>query len=170
MANALSATISVVINALLQEPAGVGPSQHQLALSPNNVLSDGIGAGQAKQMYTATRTLAASGTENLDLTGTLVNALGAVLNFTKIKAILITADAANVNNVQVGGAASNGFANWVTAPASAIVNVPPGGMFLLTAPDANGFGVTATTGDLLKVTNGGAGTPVTYTIVVIGVV
>lgn len=41
-------------------------------------------------------------------------------------------------------------------------------MFLLTAPDANGFGVTANTGDLLKITNSAGGTPVTYTVVLIG--
>jgi hypothetical protein len=41
-------------------------------------------------------------------------------------------------------------------------------MLLLVAPDAAGYAVTATTADILRVTNGGAGTSVVYEIVILG--
>ena len=41
-------------------------------------------------------------------------------------------------------------------------------MLLLVAPGAAGYAVTAGTGDILKVANSGAGTGVTYDIVIVG--
>jgi hypothetical protein len=93
---------------------------------------------------------------------------GATLTFTKIKAILVKAAEGNTNNVVVGGAASNG---WVGpfGDVSDTVAVKPGGTLLLVAPNAAGYAVTAGTGDILKVANSGAGTGVTYDIVIVGV-
>lgn len=166
---AISGTVRVIVDAMLEDIVDIGVVKHAITYQPMNALSDGVGANQAKQAFTDTRTLAASGTENIDLAGVLTNAFGTVLNFTKIKAIIITAAAGNTNDVHVGGHATAAFVNWVTA-APAIVKVKPGGIFVLTAPDLNGFGVTAGTGDLLTIANSGAGTPVTYDIVLIGTV
>lgn len=130
-------------------------------------LSTGVGANQADLVFTDTRTLAASATENLDLAGVLTDAFGQSLAFAEIVAILVVASGANANDVVIGGAASNGFVSPF-GDATDTVKVKPGGTFLLTAPGAAAFAVTAGTGDLLKVTNGGAGTPVTYDIVLIG--
>mgnify|MGYP000488088098 CR=1 FL=1 len=47
------------------------------------------------------------------------------------------------------------------------VALPPGGNLILTAP-ASGWTVTAGTGDLLRVANSGAGTSVTFDIIIIG--
>lgn len=132
------------------------------------LLSSGTGANQASNIYHAQRTLAASATENLDLAGTLTNAFGVTLTFTKIKAIIIHAAAANTNNVQVGGAASNAFVNWV-ADATDIINIRPGGTLILVAPDSTGYAVTAGSGDILKVTNSAGSTGVTYDVIILGV-
>ena len=129
-------------------------------------LTDGTGLNQAKNHWHDQRTLGASATENLDLSGVLTNLFGELLVFTKIKAIFVFAAVANTNNVEVGGAAANAF--LFLKAAADIVPVRPGGHFLLTAPDANGIAVTAATGDILKVTNSGAGTGVTYDIILIG--
>ena len=43
-----------------------------------------------------------------------------------------------------------------------------GGM--LVAPDANGYAITATTADLLKIANSAGGTSVTYTIAILATV
>jgi hypothetical protein len=69
--------------------------------------------------------------------------------------------------VIVGGAAANQFLTWVGA-ATHTVTVRPGGLFQLIAPDATAYAVTATTADLLRITNSGAGTSVTYDIVLLG--
>lgn len=131
-------------------------------------LSSGTGANQASDIFQDNRTIAASSSENLDLSGTLTNAFGVTLNFTKIKAIIIHANSANTNNVQVGGAASNAFVNWV-ADATDIINIRPGGTLILVAPDATGYGVTASTGDILKVANSSSGTSVNYDVIILGV-
>lgn len=131
-------------------------------------LSSGTGANQASNFFHDQRTLSASASEDLDLAGVLTNGFGTTLTFTKIKAIIIHAAAGNTNNVVIGGAVSNTFINWVADPTDKIV-VRPGGTFILVAPDATGYGVTAGTADLLHIANSGAGTSVTYDVVIIGV-
>jgi hypothetical protein len=130
-------------------------------------LGSGTGANQADRVWSDSRTLAASTTEDLDLAGVLVDAFGATITLARVKGLIIRAAAGNTNPVVVGGAASNGFVGWV-ADATDKVNVRPGGVLGLFAPDSAGYPVTAGTADLLRIGNGGAGTSVTYDIVIIG--
>ena len=131
-------------------------------------LADGTGLGQADRIFHDRRTLAASANEDLDLAGVLTDAFGAVITFARIKALLIAADPGNTNNVIVGNAATNGFISWVGA-ATHTVTVRPGGLLLLlAAADVTAYAVTAATADLLRVANSGAGTSVTYDVVLIG--
>lgn len=120
--------------------------------------------GKADLLYTATRTLAASATENLDLAGVLVSPIGATVTAAEVVAIVVEAAAGNTNPVVIGGAASNAFLGPF-GDASDVVKVKPGQ--LQSFVDASGWAVTAGTGDILKMTNGGAGSAVTYTITVI---
>lgn len=133
------------------------------------LLHNGTGAGQADLMFTDTRSLAASATEDLDLAGSLTDAVGTTLTFARIKAIYIEASASNTNNVVVGGAATNQFIGWVSDATDKIV-LRPGGRIMLTtgAADSVGYLVTAGTGDLLRVGNSAAGTAVSYSIVLLG--
>jgi hypothetical protein len=130
-------------------------------------LTDGTGLNAANRLWTDRRTLAASATENLDLAAVLTDAFGSAITFARVKALIVSAATANTNNVLVGGAASNGFINWV-GDTSDIVVVRPGGLFALIAPDATGYAVTASTGDILKVANSTSGTSVTYDIAIVG--
>lgn len=126
----------------------------------------GTSTGQADVAYFESRTLAASATENLDLNaGSLVQPNGATATFAKVRGLLITAAAANTNDVIVGGAASNG---WVTpfGAATHTVTIKPGGSFMLQCPV--GYAVTAATGDLLKIANSSSGSAVTYSIAIVG--
>jgi hypothetical protein len=101
----------------------------------------GTGEYQADLIWSDRITLAASATQNLDLAGSLTGLLGGTLTFAKVKAIYVKADAANTNNVNVGGAASNGFVGPFL-DATDKVAVRPGGVFLVTAPET-GWTVTA---------------------------
>lgn len=130
-------------------------------------LDNGTGANAADRLYADTNTLAASGTVDVDLAGTLTDALGAALTFARVKAIFIRAAVGNTNNVVLGGAASNQFVGPFGAAAHTIA-VKPGGFLGMVAPDATGWPVTAGTGDLLRIANSGAGTGVTYDVVIIG--
>lgn len=127
--------------------------------------AQGSAAAQADKVFADTRTLAASTTEDLDLAGSLVGIDGAAFAPAKVKAILITADAANTNDVHVGGDA-NGLAGLFGALPDFLV-IKPGGAFMWAAP-SGGLTVTAGTGDILQVANSGSGTGVTYSIVIVG--
>ena len=129
-------------------------------------LESGTGSGQASKLFSDERTLAASATENLDLAASLIDAFGATITFASIKAIYIEAADGNTNDVVIGGAESNAFVGPF-GDATDKIKIRPGGRFVWAAPKT-GFAVTAGTGDILLVANGGAGTPVTYRIVLIG--
>lgn len=165
---ALQTNIAVAINALLTGVLDIGTVQHELKnVGPSLNLTTGTGANQADRLFTDTRTLAASANESLDLAGSLVDALGVTLTMARVKLLVIKAAASNVNNVIVGGVGANG---WITGFGDATdkLVVRPGGFIILAAPDAVAYAVTAATADLLLIANSGAGTPVTYDIIVVG--
>lgn len=128
--------------------------------------TSGTGSDQADLMWSDQRTLAGSTAEDLDLAGSLTDEFGNTLTFSLVKGIVIYSAAANGDILKVGGDA-NGLVNWV-ASATDIVQVRPGGLLALFAPDATGYSVTAGTGDVLQVENADA-SAATYDIVIIGV-
>jgi hypothetical protein len=131
-------------------------------------LEDGTAAGRADRVFHDRRTLAASGTEDLDLAGVLLDAFGAAITFVKVKGLFISADITNTNNVVIGAAAAS---PWVSLlGAAGTLTVRPGATVgVMAGPaDATAYAVTGGSGDLLKVANSAAGTPVTYDIVIVG--
>lgn len=165
----LSSTIKLSVDASEEVPLALGTSAARLSKSYSLALLTGTLAGQADRVFHGTRTLAASATEDLDLAGVLTGALGTGVSFARVKALIIGASAANANDVIVGGATTNGFVTPFGA-ATHTVRVRPGGFFALSvgATDLTAYAVTANTGDLLRVGNGGAGTAVTYDVIIIG--
>lgn len=131
-------------------------------------IADGVGAGAATKVFSSQRTLAASASENIDLSGTLADPTNTTVVFTGVKALYIKAADTNVNDVVIGNAATNAWVGPFGAAAHTLA-LKPGEELLITNFTAAGWPVTAGTGDLLKVLNGGAGTPVGYEIVVIGI-
>lgn len=164
---AATAIVRASIEGVLDTTIDIGRVAHEFTFGPVYPMSDGTGADQVRQVFTDTRTINASSNDDLDLAGSLVNAVGATITFTKLRAILVRAAAGNTNNVVVGGAASNGCVTMFGASTDKIV-VRPGGMVLLVANDATGYAVTAGTGDILRIANSGAGTSVAYDIVLLG--
>lgn len=162
-----NATLTAIAVASIGSALDLQDALSALNKKYSTTLTDGTGDGQANQIFSDQRTLGASASESLDLAGTLVNPLGATINFSKIKAMIFKAADSNVNDVVIGGAATNGFFAMFGAAAHTI-KLKPRGVFMLTAPDANGLTVTPNTGDLLQVANGGAGSNVTYDVILIG--
>ncbi len=116
-------------------------------------------------LYKATRQIAASGNEDLDLAGVLANALGATVAAAEAVLIVIEADEGNVNDVVYGPAASGG-ALLGFGDASDRRKVAPGDFEVLSC--RRGWPVAGGSADKLNVANGGAGSVVNYTITVIG--
>lgn len=163
---ALESTITASIKAVETGSADLAQPSAPAELLVKHAFANGSGADQASKIFSDTRTLAASASEDLDLAGALSGALGGTLTFASVKALMIRAKPGNTNNVVVGPASANGFAGPF-GDASDRIAIKPGGVFLITAPPA-GWTVTAGTGDLLTVANSGSGTPVDYDIVILG--
>lgn len=159
--------VKVIVDSLLSSSLDIGTGRHAVLYEDDTAFTNGTGANQANEMFTDQRTIAASSNEELDLAGSLTNAFGDTITFTSVKAIIVKAAAGNTNDVQVGGAASNGFASFL-GDASDIVVLKPGSVFCITNPNATGYAVTASTGDLLKIANSSSGSTVTYDIIIIG--
>lgn len=163
---ALTSRVSMELSALLSGTSDFGAPTSAPKFSRQVDLGSGTGAGQADRIWTDQRTLSASATEDLDLTGTLVDALGATLTLARIKVLYVAAASGNTNNVVVGNATSNAWAALLGATGT--VTLRPGQFFLTAVTDATAMAVTGGTGDLLKVANSAGSTGVTYDIAVIG--
>lgn len=158
--------ISARLNLTLAGAGDLGTPKVNVAVSKVLDLVGGTDAtNKADLLFSDTRTLAASGTENIDLSGVLTDAFGAVITTAEIVAIFISAAAANTNNVNVSVPATNGFAGPFLAAGDGVA-VKKGEWQLFVSQ--SGWAVTAGTGDLLTVANSAAGTAVTYDIVVVG--
>lgn len=165
---ALTATVKLSLSGQLSAVQDFGTAQAPAALSQAVQLANGIGAGQVDRLFADTRTLAASGTEDLDLAGALLDGLNGPAAFARVKGIVVRAAAGNTNNVVFSRSASNGFALF--SAAGDAIALRPGETFAVFcgAADAIGHPVVAATGDLVTITNSGAGTGVTYDIWVLG--
>jgi hypothetical protein len=123
-----------------------------------------LAVGQANVLFSDTRTLAASATENLDLAGVLSDALGAFITAAELLAIFIYAHPGNTNDVQLTRPATNGVPVFLAV--SDGLAIGPGDVFLFT--NRKGVTVTPATGDLLTLTNSAGVTGVDYDIVILG--
>lgn len=159
-------SIKASIRGTQDSPIDLGTPAFALDMLAALNLTDGTGANQADRLFTDTRTISASSSDALDLAGALTSAFGATITFARIKAVFIKAAAGNTNDVQVTRPAANGVPLFLAASDGIVV--PPGGALLWVAPGATGVPVTAGTGDLLTIVNGGAGTSVTYDVAIVG--
>jgi hypothetical protein len=163
---ALATDLSVRLAATLTNPLDLSTPADALVKAVTLALTSGTGASQANMMWHDQRTLSASATENLDLAGSLTNAFGTTQTFARIKLVLVSAAAANTNNVNVIREGTNGVPLFLALGDG--IPVRPGGVFLWAATDSTSVAVTAGTGDLLTVTNSAGSTSVTYDIIIIG--
>lgn len=162
---ALTANLKLHATGTQTNALDLGTAKLPFSLVVERALTDGTAAAMADRVFTDTRTLAASGTENLDLAGTLTDAFGATLTFATIKAVIIKAADGNTNSVQVTRPASNGVALFMAAGDGIALAA---GYCFAWFGSGTGISVTAGTGDLLTVTNSAAGTSVSYSVVIIG--
>ncbi len=167
MSNTLTTNLTVTVQAPLTNTSSDGViATDPLSKAFVDSLASGVGLDQADKLYHATRTLALSSAETLDLYGGLADGFGNTLNFVKIKLLLIWNKSATAGYNLVVGAASAPFETWTSVTGSTI-KVGPGGLLLLYNPSLAAFGVTNTTADGLKINNGNAGS-VDYDIVIVG--
>lgn len=165
---ALSLNLGLTLGFGQTNPLDLGTGVFQGSITKTLAFADGTGASQANKFFTDRRTITASGNDDLDLAGALVDAFGTTLTFTAIKGILVAAAAANANDLNVGGLGTNGFFTWLGATGD-LVKIGPGDVMLATKRSAAGWAVTASTADLLRITNAAGGTSVEYEIALWGI-
>lgn len=132
-------------------------------------LTTGVAAGASDKFFYDSRTLSASATEDLDLVGTLTDAFGDLFSPVRIKALGFKALAANTNNVIIGAASATQWAALLGTTGTMTFRPGSSMLFVAGSADATGYVCAAGSTDLLKVANSGAGTSVTYEIVLVGV-
>lgn len=166
-ATGLTANINLGVGGSYARTVDLLTSNVSIAFPTKTVaLTYGTGANQADRLFTDTRTLAASTTEDLDVAaGALTDVFGTTFTLAELKVLIVCASSSNTNNVVLGGDASSVPFLSTAATTTAI---KPGGCFTLTDPSASGIAVTAGTGDIVQVANSGGGTSVSYDIVMIG--
>lgn len=160
---ALTTSITIQISASQSLVLDLTTRTANLVKNPAVAMDTGTGLNQADVIFSDTRSTA--GTDSLDMVGGgLLDNLGQTWAPARIKGIIVVAAAANPGNVLLRRPASNGVP-FFTAAADE-VPIHPGGIFVLLAPSAAGYVVTAGTGDLIDLA-ASAGT-VTYDIYIIG--
>ena len=160
----MPATVTVSIAAALSKAADIGEVSAILRNAYPQTFADGIADGQFDQIYTDTFSIAASGTLNYDVRGSLLDVFGSAFTPAEIVGLICYADAANVNNVVLGNDTN---AVPIFSAVTASIAIRPGSLFAITASGA-GIATTAATGDIIKLTNSGAGTAVTGGIILLG--
>lgn len=136
----------------------------------------GTGVDSANQIVTTALSIAASGTNDLDLSGSLTNIVGdTTATLSAVKAIMVelinvAQDSTNgtaCSSITIGADATN---PWL-APFDAgtgTYTIKSGGRWFHEDPTAGGLPVTASTGDILQIVNNDAGVAAYVRVTIIG--
>jgi hypothetical protein len=160
---ALTTTLTIQLTAGYTLALDLVTKQANLNQNIPRTLDTGTGLAQADVIFSDTRSTA--GTDSLDMVGGgLLDNLGNVWAPARIKGIVVVTPTTNPGNVLLRRPAANGVPFFTAAADEAPIH--PGGIFLLWAPSAAGYVVTAGTADLIDLA-ASAGT-VSYDIYIIG--
>lgn len=165
MADVLAVTATLKIQSTFTNELDKLTVSAPLSLTDAHAFTDGAGASKAQVRWSDTRSLGTGASEDLDLASALTDAFGRTVTFTKVKGFYFKFNGDD-GLLKIGGAAATQFVNWV-GDATDIVQLVPGGAFMIIAPDANGYAVGAGASDLLKVLNSGVDTQ-TYDVIIWG--
>lgn len=162
---AVSGSVSASVNLYDARSVGVTSGGQSSKLpgvaSQQFSFADGAAALQGNVLYAATRVLGGS-SEDLDLSGVLSDLYGSTVTMARVKTIYVKNNSSSAT-LTLGSASSNQWATLLNSTGT--LTLRPGAFVLVGTPDATGWTVTASTGDLLKV----AGTTSeSYDIVLLG--
>ena len=150
MAATVTGTLQVTTSFQTINTVGPASASSRDAITHPESYTNGSGAGQVNKVYSASLTF--TGTQSIDLSGSLVDALGNAVVFTKVKSVVIEVTTQSAGQYLLVGGDANAFADWLAA-ANNKVKIGPGGVLAITSP-VDGFTVTAATGDILKLDAG----------------
>ena len=170
MADTLSTELKASLTWLLSEALDLSTVSDHAKLEYDETVTDGTGADEADLLWHDERQVVAAANDDLDLTALTQTVFGSTVtvSFAKVKALLIVNTSTTAGDaLHVGGAgAGAAFATPFSGDADALVEVGADGCLLL-SNKKDGWTVTPTTGDVLRIHNPGAAS-VTYRIALIG--
>lgn len=164
---AVSAKITLALQATQTGNQDLGSKASNIRNNINMSLANGTDADQINKMYADEDSLVGSATQTIDLAGTLVGPFGETITFTSIKVMLIVAKNTNKDTITIGGAASNTFVGFF-GDATDTIKLAPGGVFMITNTNAEGYLVDAGTGDILEIHNDSPSDAAEYEIIILG--
>lgn len=131
--------------------------------------TDGESANQAEFIWADRRTVTfATGTDDIDLYGSLTDVFGVTLNTKVVKTLVVYNRSTTAGqDLLLGGASSNQFDTIFDAVGTSVATVRAGGFVAFHAP-RDGYAVTSSTADVLRVQHDGSVGDITYDILLIG--
>lgn len=167
MTTSLSSQLRLTLGWQFQNSLDLSTVADNGSIQLDDDLENGSGLDQANLIWHDQRTLAAAAHDDLDLAGTLTDAFGQTVTFTKLKGLLLHNRATTAGEILHVGGGSNPIVDWIGAGGD-LVKVGPAGILLLWNPSLAGYTVTASTADVLRITNAGIGS-IDYDILLLGV-
>lgn len=161
-----SFTLSVARN-FLYRSANSGPyTDDSNTFSLQDSLANGTGADQADLLYHTVHTLTNGSSVLIDLSGTEVTPFGETIVMARIKTLIVRHNG-TAGSITIGGGSNAITSFWVTDGDA--VKIEGDGMFMLHAPDATGYTVTAGTAENIRLLhNGDVSDDIDVEIIVIG--
>lgn len=158
-----SSTFENTTAGLLETPSQTISQKTAPGTTGANFTNGTTTANKADIVFNKTASIAISGSETFDLDAGPTDAFGNTTAFARVKAIVIE-NTSETDDLTLAGdfMESVGFASGGVA-------IKPGGAFMLVAPNANGYAITASTADEITLSvGGGASAAVTYKAWILG--
>ncbi len=151
MAETVTLQYDIDLRPTIKKTEGFVPAVVVPRLMHKRTLTAGNGTGQINLLYHARHSLAASGTATIDLDSTLSNILGTLAAFAKVKALAIANTSDSLADPTTAAITVDG--DWITTifGASSLWPLDAGGE--INWLHRVGQAVTATTGDVITLTN-----------------
>jgi hypothetical protein len=143
---ALTLSVGVQVASTKTAAAGRQTKADTYSLSTRAAFTDGTGSSSANKHWTSGEATLGGSASTYDLAGALTNGIGEAVVFAKVKVLVVRALSTNAGNVTIGG----GSNAWAALYGSTLI-LPPGTDVAIKTSNANGWAVTAGTGDIVQV-------------------
>jgi len=163
-----TATITIKILSELIKALDLSSPEDVLDELTRIVFANGAGANSIQKIWHDQNALASGASQDYDLTALGDDALGDAVSLSAFKLLFIRNNSTTAGeNLQIGGAVTNGVASCFVAANDGVI-VGPGGIHLWVNPSAAGYAVADGSADILRIKNAGTGS-ITYDIIIMGI-
>ena len=161
-------TLSVVLKCLETSDTTTGFGSHRSMLKHDGAYTismlDGTDANESDLVYSLFTSVSTGVPHDHDLVSLVSGLTGSTLTYAEVTAIVLVNESQTPGESVTVGAGSNPVSSIWGAAGDAVV-VGPGGVLVLTSP-VDGYAVTASTADILRVSTTSSG--VSYRLIILG--